>query len=156
MGCVSDPREAERLVYAEVVRCVEEEREMTNQDDLAEILGGSSVSTTVGVLQRLERKGLIRIKRYQRSRQVYVVELDRSTKEPANKVPHWRDVPRPTNLPTVSLQTLAARRPDEATQIQTEIRRLGKMPAEFIAELVHIGWHEYLASKADAELARAA
>jgi hypothetical protein len=114
------------------------------------------VSTTVSVMQRLERKGLIRIKRYQRSRQVYVVELDQWTKEPANKVPHWRDVPRPQNLPSVALPTIAARRPDEAAQIQTEIRRRGAMPADFIAELVHMGWHEYLAAQAEAELARAA
>jgi hypothetical protein len=156
MGCVSDPREAERIIYAEVVRCAVEEITMTGQDDLSSLLGGSSVSTTVSIMHRLERKGLIRVKRYQRSRHVYVVEMDRWTAEPVNKSPHWRDVPRPTNLPTVALPTIAMRRPDQAAAIQTEIRRRGAMPADFIAELVHIGWHEYLAARAEAELARAA
>jgi hypothetical protein len=156
VGCVPDPREAERVIYAEVVRCAEEQCEMSKADDLVEMLGASSVSTTVGILQRLERKGLIRIRRFQRSRQVYVVELDKWTREPSNTVPHWRDVPRPSNLPTISIHTYAQKRQDEAMLIQTETRKLGKMPAEFIADLIHIGWHEYLASRADEEVERAA
>jgi hypothetical protein len=156
VGCIPDPREAERIIYAEVVRCACEQREMATCDDLSDLLGGSAVSTTVGILQRLERKGVIRIKRFQRSRQVYVVELDKWTREPSNTVPHWRDIPRPTNLPTVSIHTYAQRRQDEAMLIQTEARKLGKMPADFIADLIHAGWHEYLASKVDDEMVRAA
>jgi hypothetical protein len=69
-----------------------------------------------------------------------------------NKTPHWRDVKRPTNLPTVSIHTIAEKRQDEAMQIQAEIRRTGKMPADFIADLVHMGWHEYRAAQRDAEI----
>lgn len=148
-------REAESVIYAEVVRCAEQNIEMTKADDLSE-LSGKAIATTVWILNRLQCKGLIRIKRYQRSREIYVVAIDKSTKAPANQVPHWRDVERSKNIPTVSIHTLAQKRPDEAMEINQEIRRLGKLPADFIADLVHMGWHEYLAGKAEHEMAEAA
>lgn len=58
---------------------------------LACIIDASSISSPVAYLKRLEEKGVVRVKRYQRGRQVTIVTSGLSTREPANRQPHWRD-----------------------------------------------------------------
>jgi DNA-binding MarR family transcriptional regulator len=150
MGCIKDPRKAEQIIYAEVVRCATLDLEMTSCDDLADMLGGAAVSTTVGILNRLEKKGVIRIKRYQRSRQVYVVELDLSTREPRNKTPHWREQEREP-VPSIHQQTLKAYNPKLAERVLKEAFKVGKTPPEFMELLVRIGFAEWEAEQAEQE-----
>ena len=143
---VPDPREAERIVLAEITRCVELRIEMTGNEDLAQLLGDAALSTPPAILNRLERRGVIRVKRYQRSRQIIDLATGMATAEPSNTAPHWRD--RPRNIPSVSIHKVAQKKPDVAMWIQSEARRLGKLPSDFIADLVYIGAVQYQAEQA--------
>ena len=52
--------------------------------------GGPGISTTVLITQRLEKRGLIQVDRYQRARVVTIMSTGKSTAEPHCKTPHWR------------------------------------------------------------------
>jgi len=52
--------------------------------------GGPAITTTVLITQRLEKRGLIQVDRYQRARVVHIVSTGKSTAEPTCKTPHWR------------------------------------------------------------------
>ena len=107
-------------------------------DDLVEITGCQSVSTTVKFVQSLEAKGFIKIERYQRSRRVYVVELDMWTALPLNRSPHWRD--RPRQLPAPSITTIRQRKTDVADEISKWAINRGVAMCDALADLVFVGW----------------
>ena len=53
-------------------------------------LGFASTSGPVAMLARLERKGMIRVQRFQKSRMVEIIASGKKTAEPENTTPHWR------------------------------------------------------------------
>ena len=88
------PLQKEVALYAELTRCAELGLACPTADACAAIIGeddGGSISTTVLVMHRLEKQGLIHVERYQRSRVVTIIASGKRTAEPANKAPHWRD-----------------------------------------------------------------
>lgn len=122
----------EMMIYRAIVRAVQEDRECPTCDDLCDLIGSASVTSSVQIIQRLERKGMIKVRRYQRSRQVYVHALDAWTKEPANKSEPWREQ-------AVTLSALKAERPDEAIEMQIEADRRGVSLAQYLRTCVWAG-----------------
>lgn len=89
-------RPSEQLVYAELCRAAEEGEPCPNNIDLEILAGYDSCSMGALTISRLEQRGLIRVVRYQRYREVMIVETGKWTaKHPAMKTfkPH---VPRGT------------------------------------------------------------
>lgn len=63
----------ERTIYQALVDASEAGQVCPNYLDLNEMVGYESASASVGVVKRLEVKGLIRVVRYQRFRRVQIV-----------------------------------------------------------------------------------
>jgi len=82
---------AERSVLCLLVRAAHWGQPAPTTDKLAEALGDSvSIRSLVKIVRRLEDKGLIAVRRFQRSRQVVVLKTGRATRAPDNQTPHWR------------------------------------------------------------------
>jgi hypothetical protein len=64
-------------------------------DELCELLdegdGGPVVATTVNITRRLEKRGLIKVRRYQRYREVQIVATGKWTADARCRTPHWRE-----------------------------------------------------------------
>lgn len=125
-----------------VFQCIDQAAELgvmcPTADDLAEASGVQSVSTTVALMHILEDEGRISVQRYQKSRMVTITATGKSTAEPANQTPHWRERPRDIPVPTV--QTIQQRNPDIAQQIFAAARRNDRSPQDYLADLVFLGW----------------
>ena len=130
----------ERAVLACIAAAAEAGRTAPTGDELQECCGCESISTTVHLVQRLERKGLIRVQRYQRTRRITILATGKATAPVTNKTPHWRTRKRPGRLPSAALPALKSRRPDIAMEIIKAARREGMALDDFIAELVWAGW----------------
>lgn len=80
----------ERAIYRAVRSSAEAGEECPKNETLAAVIGSASVSTPVRMLARLQKARRLVVHSYQSSR---VVEFPDGikTKEPATKVPHWRD-----------------------------------------------------------------
>jgi len=63
----------ERTIYQALVDAAENKQVCPNYLDLNELVGYESASASVGVVKRLEAKGLIVVSRYQRFRRVQIV-----------------------------------------------------------------------------------
>lgn len=86
----------DRAIYLELCRAAEANEVCPNYLDLNEVAGYESASSSPHAVARLEAKGLIVVKRYQRFREVMIVATGKWTaKHPAMKTlkPH---VPRGT------------------------------------------------------------
>lgn len=61
-------------------------------DDLSAAVGANCLSSAVWLVQKLEKRGLIVVKRYQRARVITIVDTGKSTAEPPkrSRIPHWR------------------------------------------------------------------
>jgi hypothetical protein len=92
-------------------------------DELAEVAGVESVSTTVALMHMLEDEGRIEVARFQKSRQVTIVATGRRTAEPTNTTPHWREVDkRSADTPTLPIHTIAHTAPNLATYLHGMMR----------------------------------
>lgn len=136
-----DPREAERKVLDALTAAADAGAKCPTQDELAELIGVEAVSTTVGIVNRLERKGLIKVERYQRERRVMIVATGNMTAPAANPVTHWRR--RALKVPSPTLGHIRHRKPDVAAQIIVAARREGMEVQEFLACLVWAGFERY-------------
>lgn len=132
----------ERIILTALIRAARlGEKCPTNEDLLGLLPERSSLSGIIKIMQRLEARGTITVERYQRSRRVTIVASGQSTQDPANKALHWRQRPRPKNVPAPSLTALTERKPELARLIHTEARKRGKAPQEFLCDLVWFGWN---------------
>jgi hypothetical protein len=129
---------AEAIVFSAIEAAANDGLHCPRADDLAEMISVESVSTTVGIVNRLERKGLITVERFQKSRRVTIVATGKMTAEPANRTPHWRT--RPHNVPSPSLTTLRQRNPDVAQALMIAARHEGRALNDFLADLVWEAW----------------
>ena len=84
--------ETEHKVLAFVERAALQHRPLDENDVIADHLGFSGTGTIRGIMLRLERKGYVKIKSYQRGRSVYAVRVGKWTKPPLCVVPHWRTI----------------------------------------------------------------
>lgn len=128
-------------------RAAEEGRPLEPTEIIMEQIGANGVATVPGVLKRLEAKGLITRNVYQRGRQVCIVATGECTAPPNDTSPHWRLRDRSNDPPAPAIQQLRQRDMSLAMQIEQEARRSGKSMAEFLADLVYIGWHAYQAER---------
>lgn len=133
-----DLSKTERVAYEAIKRAADRCEPCPTCDDLRAILNFDSVSGTVRVVQRLEAKGLIEVRRFQRSRQVRIVETDKWTARPLNCAPHWRD--RPREMPTPAQHTIRQREPSIAKQIETWAAKRRISFSDALADLVFVGW----------------
>jgi hypothetical protein len=107
-------------------------------DELQEVTGVESVSTTVALMHVLEREGRIKVERYQRSRVVEIVSTGHATAAPANQTPHWREKPR--DVPSPTAQAIVARNPAIAQLIFAAAKRKGISAQDYLVDLVLLGW----------------
>lgn len=126
-------------------RAADEGRELDSIEDMRMELGALSYSTVPGIMKRLEAKGHISRRIYQRGRVVCIAATGQCTAEPSNQAPHWRFRTDQPQTPTI--QAIRERAKPIAAMIEAESRLTGKPIAEFLADLVYIGWHEYQAEK---------
>lgn len=128
----------DRLIYGELNRAAVAGQPCPTADDLVEVSGYSSVSSTVEAIQRLERRGVIEVRRFQRSRQIMIVETGQWTARPLNQAPHWRD--RPREVPSPSPVIVKARDVDVSVEIMKWAAGRGVSFSEALADLVYVGW----------------
>ena len=128
----------ERIVYDALVKAAEVSAPAPKNEELMALMACSSDSTPPHTVSSLEKKGLIEVQRFQRTRQICIVATGKCTAMPISTAPHWRD--RPRDVPTPSLAAVRERRPDIAAQILTQAAKLGKPAVEYLADLVFVGW----------------
>lgn len=109
-------------------------------EDLADMLG-FGLSAPPGIMRRLEMRGLIRVEKYQRERRVTIMSTGNKTAEVRTPAPHWRD--RPRDVPAPPAHAVRVQRPDTARDIMATAQRLGRAPADFLADLVWLGWSRW-------------
>lgn len=85
------PHEARGIVYRALVRCANRGAPCPTGEQLAAMVGYETGHGTVELLKRLERIGLIKVSRHQRSRQVTIINTGKKTRPCVNTTPHWRD-----------------------------------------------------------------
>lgn len=107
-------------------------------EELSDMLGLSALSAPPQIMDRLRRRGLIEVQRYQKERRVKIVATGNQTAEVRTPAPHWRD--RPRDVPAPAVHAVRAQRPDTARDIMTTAQKLGRAPSDFLADLVWIGW----------------
>lgn len=133
-----DREEAKEAVFNRLSQAAEIGDICPTADELQEVAGVESVSTTVALMHVLEREGRIVVDRFQKSRTVTIVATGQKTAEPSNQAPHWRDLPG--KIPAPAAQTFAQRHPDKAQLIFAAAKRKGFSPQEYLDRLVELGW----------------
>ena len=88
----------EKAILEAVTRAAENGEACPSNAILACITDCESISAPVRNLQMLEKKGLIKVVRFQRARQVTILASGRKTKEPDLKQPHWRSRSKRTRV----------------------------------------------------------
>jgi hypothetical protein len=121
--------------------------EPVTRADICVAVGSSNHEggTGPGILNRLESKGYIERKVFQRGVQVCIVATGQCTAPPPCTVPHWRTITeRP---PSPAIHQVAERDMTLARWIETEARATGRNMADFLVELVRRGAQDYRADK---------
>lgn len=93
-------------IYRALVRAAEAGVECPKNSTLCEIADVGSVSYPATAIGTMERLGLIKVVRYQRSRQVTITATGKSTAEPIFKAKHWRDREVGEGVPQKRVQRL--------------------------------------------------
>lgn len=108
----------ERKVMDFITRAAAEGRELESNEEITHQLGYNGGGFVPNVMRRLEHKGLISVKSFQRGRRVRINATGEWTGKPPCQVPHWREVhaksqysgtptlPQPTvrQVPTVMME----------------------------------------------------
>lgn len=82
--------QARGTIYRALFRAARQKQPCPTADMLCEVTG-LSPSVTVYHMQDLERRGMIRVWRYQRSRVVQIVCTGEKTAPTSETLPHWRE-----------------------------------------------------------------
>lgn len=129
-------------IALECLKQIAREGRQATQPELCAATGAMYQSGTVpAILKRLEQKGYITRKVYQRGFAVSISGTNLSTAEPPNTAPHWRD--RTDQVQSPAIHMVRQKMPQASVLIEQEARKLGKPMSDFLADLVYIGWHEY-------------
>jgi hypothetical protein len=121
------------VIYRALRTAAEANAPCPSAEDLSELIGSNSLAATVNVMHRLERRGVIEVLRYQRSRQVVITETGARTAIPSNTAPHWRSV-------AVTLGRLRKERAADADAIHLEAIERNIAVSDFLSQLVWSGW----------------
>jgi hypothetical protein len=140
----------ERDILGLCARAAADGRQLESIEEMMGMFGFSSYSTIPGIMRRLEAKGFITRRIFQRGRQVCITATGQCSAPPACTAPHWRL--RAETPPTPPVQQVRQKWPSLSAAIEQEARQLRKPMTDFLADLVYIGWHEF---QAEAERARA-
>ncbi len=132
--------EWERKTLALIAEAARTGRRAPTADDIQEHTGCNSISTTVNIVQSLEKRGLISVERFQRSRRITILETGMRTAAVINETPHWRSGARPRSTPSVPISWVQARKPDLARQLIVAARHEGMSVQDFLGALVWAGW----------------
>lgn len=89
-----NPHEARGRVYRALVRAANRGDACPTNEMFSIIVGYETPHGTVELLKRLERIGLIKVSRHQRSRQVTICNTGKKTRPCTNETPHWRSIQR--------------------------------------------------------------
>lgn len=133
-----DRDKAKEAVFDRLSLAAESGEICPTADELAEVAGVESVSTTVALMHILESEGRIKVDRFQKSRQVTIVATGQATAEPNDRTPHWRQIAR--DVPAPSVQAINDREPTIANLIWAAARKKGYSAQDYLAELVLLGW----------------
>lgn len=139
-----DREKAKEAVFAKLEEAAKVGAPCPSAEDLAEVAGVESISTTVALMHVLEREGRITVDRFQKGRTVVINATGDSTAEPANQTPHWRDIAREVPTPTVDL--VAQRQPSARNMIFALAKRQGKSPQDYMVDLILLGLEVVCAS----------
>jgi DNA-binding MarR family transcriptional regulator len=132
--------EWERKTLALIAEAAQAGRRAPTADDIQEHTGCNSISTTVNIVQSLEKRGLISVERFQRSRRITILETGMRTAAVINETPHWRSGAKPRSAPSVPISWVQARKPDLARQMIVAARHEGMSVQDFLGALVWAGW----------------
>lgn len=128
---VEDPEQM--TLYRNYYRAAQRGDPVPSYNRLYEMLDISEGSGRLISLDRkLEEAGLIKRRTYQRSRAVFVVELDKWTARPMNESPHWRGA-------AVTIGDLRKQDLVWAMEIAAYADREGQETKEVLARLVWAG-----------------
>lgn len=114
-------------------------------EQIAIAIGADGVSTVAGITKRLEAKGYITRQVFQRGRTICITATGQCTLPPRDTSPHWRL--RTESVPTPAIQSIREKSKPLSAMIEAEGRISGKHMTDFLADLVYIGWHAYMAEK---------
>lgn len=138
----------ESVALRKLEQIAREGRQAT-QNEVAEALGASPLTGTVpGVFNRLQAKGYITRRYYQRGLEITIVESGLTTAPPADRSPHWRNRTEP--VPAPAIQSVKQRDMTLSFRMEQEARALGKPFAEFLTDLVYIGFHGFMQEREQA------
>jgi SOS-response transcriptional repressor LexA len=135
-------RPTEALTLALIERAADQGQRAPTCDEIQELIGCESSSTPAMLVKYLERKGLIRVERYQRERQITIIATGRATAPVKTKAIHWRQRRRPASLPSVSITYVQTRKPELARQIMVAAHREGLSLSDMLLELIWAGWQD--------------
>lgn len=131
----------EQAVFDAIERAARAGEPCPDNMTLACIVDCESLATPVRNLQMLEKKGFVRVTRYQRARQVTIVASGLSTRAPADTTAHWRARSKETRGQW--RDRLAAHMADGGT-FRGAAEALGRSPVyirQLWAEICHdLGW----------------
>lgn len=83
---------SEERVFAALKRAADAGAPCPGNAELIEVMGCKSISGPSSLISRLEARGVIRVLRFNQSRQVTIVATGKSTALPAGThAPHWSD-----------------------------------------------------------------
>lgn len=143
---IEDPWE--HMVYWAHVRAAQIGDAAPLRIDLAARIGCESETGITGIEQRMERRGWIKVERFQRERRVEIVATGEKTREPKNKAPHWRQRPE-HGCESVAL--LQRRKPELHRDLLLAARRERKSLAALLVEVIALGWAARLIQAGAAE-----
>lgn len=138
---VMPPYEAEAVIFRALADAAAQSQPCPTADDLAALIPDGSVTRTVDIVRRLEQRGVIAVKRYQRGRQVLIVSTGDLTQPPASASIHWRL--RPKTIPAPTVDSIRTRNPDIFRQIEAAASREQRLVADFLGDLVFMGLDSY-------------
>lgn len=108
---------------------------MPSNQAIKEAVGVSSISTASTIVQKLEHRGLIVVKRFTSERQVEIPSLQIQTAGPKND-----SRPRLSSTPTPSVTMLASDDPNLTEAIKKEAASRKMHLQDFLMLLVRAGW----------------
>lgn len=133
-----DRHQAKEAIFQRLQQAAARGEICPTADELQEVSGVGSVSTTVALMHVLEEEERITVTRYQRSRVVTILSDGTTTAGSANQTPHWRELGR--QAPTPQIELVQQSKPDVAALIFAKARAKGKSPQAYLLELVWMGW----------------
>lgn len=133
---IEDPWE--HMLYWAHVRAADEGAPALIGEEVAELLGCANGGGTMnGIEQRMERKGWIRVERFQRWRRITIMATGKSTATVGAPSPHWRHRPEHGCEPVALLKL---HHPEAYQEMLIQARRERRSLAAYLAAFLAKAW----------------